>query len=131
MPRIVSGFARTFWEKWELFVISKNCFRLPRTVCDFQELFETSKKYLTLLRTAWEFQELFEASENCFRLPRKVWKFRELCETSEKFLRLRELWSSLVYNTSARHERHECNTSATRVLHKRYGCDTSEKFWFW
>ena len=66
-----------------------------------------------------------------------------------------EVRSSLIYNTSARyerhecqtsdtsgtrvrHERHECNTqvqhkgctndtSATRVLHERYGCDTNEK----
>ena len=49
--------------------------------------------------------------------------------------------STLIYNTSARHERHECNTSATRerheqhkgdmsatrVLHERHECDTSEK----
>ena len=38
--------------------------------------------------------------------------------------------SSLIYNTSARHERCECNTSATqttRVLHERRECDTSEK----
>ena len=51
-------------------------------------------------------------------------------------------WSSLIYNTSARHEQHErntnntiaprvrheqhkCNTSATRVLHERHECDTS------
>ena len=35
---------------------------------------------------------------------------------------------SLLYNTSARHERHECDTnytSATRVRHERYECDTS------
>ena len=66
-----------------------------------------------------------------------------------------EVRSSLIYNTSARyerhecqtsdtsgtrvrHERHECNTqvqhkgctndtSATRVLHERHGCDTNEK----
>ena len=52
------------------------------------------------------------------------------------------LRSSLIYNTSARHERHkcdtsdtnatrkgheqhECDTSATRVLHERHECDTS------
>ena len=45
--------------------------------------------------------------------------------------------SSLIYNTSARHKRHECDTSntsatrATRVLHEWHECDTSEKFWFW
>ena len=26
-----------------------------------------------------------------------------------------KIWSSLAYNTSARHEQHECNTSATLV----------------
>ena len=53
--------------------------------------------------------------------------------------------SSLIYNTSARHDRHECNTiailaiqvrherhecdtSATRLLHERKECETSEKF---
>ena len=61
-------------------------------------------------------------------------------------------WSSLIYNTSARHEWHECDTSATpvrhewtratrvqhkcdtsakRVLHERHECDTNEKIWFW
>ena len=48
-------------------------------------------------------------------------------------------WSSLIYNTSARQEQYECNTSAiratqvrhkwdtseTRVLHKRHECYTS------
>ena len=53
--------------------------------------------------------------------------------------------SSLIYYTSDRHERHECNTSdanatqvqhqqhecdtkATRVLHEQHECETSEKF---
>ena len=60
--------------------------------------------------------------------------------------------SSLIYKTSARHKRHECDrsdtnatlthecntsetrvqhecdTSATRVLHERHECDTSQKF---
>ena len=34
----------------------------------------------------------------------------------------------IQYNTSARHERHECDTSATgatRVLHERHECNTS------
>ena len=37
--------------------------------------------------------------------------------------------SSLIYNTSARHERCECNTSATlatRVLHERHECYTND-----
>ena len=32
-----------------------------------------------------------------------------------------------IYKFSARHQRHECDTSATRVLHERQDCDTSEK----
>ena len=60
-------------------------------------------------------------------------------------------WSSPIYNTSARQERHErreCNTSNTnatrmqrvqhecdtrlaRVLYKWHECETSEKLWFW
>ena len=57
------------------------------------------------------------------------------------FLNYSAIKSSLIYNTSARHERHECDTSATRVrheqrkcdtiatraLHERHECDTSEK----
>ena len=40
--------------------------------------------------------------------------------------------SSLIYNTSVGHDRHECNTSnsnrnATRVRHKQCECDTSAK----
>ena len=38
--------------------------------------------------------------------------------------------SSLIYNTSARHERHECDTNATlatRVRHECYTNDTSKK----
>ena len=33
--------------------------------------------------------------------------------------------SSLIYNMSARHERHECDTSATRGRHECYTNDTS------
>ena len=33
--------------------------------------------------------------------------------------------SSLICNTSDRHERHECDTNATRVLHERLECDMS------
>ena len=36
--------------------------------------------------------------------------------------------SSLIYNKSAKHKPHECDTSAAGVTHE---CDTSEKFWFW
>ena len=33
--------------------------------------------------------------------------------------------SSLIYNTSVRHERHECDTNATRVPHEFYTNETS------
>ena len=45
-----------------------------------------------------------------------------------EFMYYLNLWSSLIYNKSARHKRHECdisNTSATRVLHKRHEGNTS------
>ena len=52
-----------------------------------------------------------------------------------------EIWSSLIYDTSAEYERqsatqatrmrHEWDTSAPRVLHEPHKCDTSQKFWFW
>ena len=35
------------------------------------------------------------------------------------------IWSSLFYNTSTRHERHECNTSETRATRVQHKCDTS------
>ena len=35
--------------------------------------------------------------------------------------------SSLIYNTSARPERTECDTSVTELLHERRECDTSAK----
>ena len=34
---------------------------------------------------------------------------------------MKELGSSLIYNTSARHERHECSTNATRTIRVRHG----------
>ena len=35
------------------------------------------------------------------------------------------LWSSLIYNTTAKHERHECDTNATQLRHERHEWDTS------
>ena len=56
-----------------------------------------------------------------------------VCKLTFNSLRSQEIvediGSSLIYNTSARHERHECNTSdtnATRVSDKRHVCNTSE-----
>ena len=34
--------------------------------------------------------------------------------------------SNLIYNTSDRHERHECNTSATLATRVRHECDKSD-----
>ena len=34
--------------------------------------------------------------------------------------------SSLIYNMSARHERHECNTSETRATQVRHDCYTND-----
>ena len=34
--------------------------------------------------------------------------------------------SSLIYNTSARHERHECDTSDTSATQVRYECYTND-----
>ena len=35
------------------------------------------------------------------------------------------IWSSLIYSTSAWHKRHECNTTATLATRVRHKCDTS------
>ena len=38
------------------------------------------------------------------------------------------MWYTLIYNTTAKHERNECDTSdtnATRVRHKGHECDRS------
>ena len=55
---------------------------------------------------------------------------RQKTEMTKK-LKLLRYRSSLIYNTSARHARHECDTSdtnarlVTRVTHQRHECDTS------
>ena len=44
------------------------------------------------------------------------------------------MWSSLFYNTTARHERCECNangTTSTRVQHEQNECNTSETWATW
>ena len=55
------------------------------------------------------------------------WSETNLCFQWYSFLeRLHYyFWSSLFYNTNARHERHECHTgdaNATLVLHERHEC---------
>ena len=87
---------------------SENCFKLPRTVWDFRELFKNSENCLELPKTAWDFRGLFETCENCLKLPktvwnfekclkipRTVWDFRELFETSENCLKIpTTVWDS-------------------------------------
>ena len=49
--------------------------------------------------------------------------------TGENYLWRSLFWSSLIYNMSARQERHECDTSATQatwVWHERRDSDTSK-----
>ena len=77
--------------------------------------------------------------------PGQYWRIT-LDQTSQWIYYL--VRSSLIYNTSARLERHKCDTSntnaarvrhkrdrsatqTTRVLHDRHKCDTGEKFGFW
>ena len=36
------------------------------------------------------------------------------------------IWSSLIYNTSTRHEWHECNMSATQATRMQHECNTSD-----
>ena len=38
---------------------------------------------------------------------------------------IKQIGSSLIYNTSARHERHECDTKVTRVQHEQQERNTS------
>ena len=54
------------------------------------------------------------------------WIFLQL---SIKWTEFDQLWSSLLYNTSARHERHECDTndtSATKTTQVQHELDTSD-----
>ena len=49
--------------------------------------------------------------------------------TSENYKWRSLFWTSLIYNMSAKQERHECDTSdisATRVQHKQHECDTND-----
>ena len=67
--------------------------------------------WILLLKTTWliSYRSIFSNIQACF-----------LADKTPR--------SSLFYNTSARHGRHECDTndtSATRVRHGRHECDTS------
>ena len=54
-------------------------------------------------------------------LTGKDWYFTQLSTGMAGCL----LRSSLIYNTSARHERHECDMSETRATRVRHKCGTS------
>ena len=56
------------------------------------------------------------------------------CSSSRHVIKDHEIWSSLIYNTSTRHGRHECDTSdtnATRERHERHECCTSATRTIW
>ena len=90
-------------KNWVLF--KKYCLKLPRTVWDFREVFDTSENFLRVLGIVWDFWELFqvwkfwelsETCEKCLALSRIVWNFWEIFESSENCLRLSE-------NTAQKH----------------------------
>ena len=68
------------------------------------ECMEISKKVKTLI--TYPIQPTMSI---CFLIQCTYWK----------------TWSSLIYNTSGRHERHEYDTSATRATRVRHEWDTS------
>ena len=45
----------TFFLDPQPYESSENCLKLPKTVLDFRELFETLKNCLKISRTIWEF----------------------------------------------------------------------------
>ena len=49
-----------------------------------------------------------------FKTRLRIWNF------------YKKQWSSLIYSTSARNERHKCNTSATLATRVRHEWDTSD-----
>ena len=77
-----------------------------------------------------------------FVLSARYVRMRNFLGNSKQMQAVYMIWYSLIYNTSARHQRlecnisdmnatqvqhdrRECNTSATGVLHKRHECDTN------
>ena len=68
----------------------------------------------------------------CWPLVPKIilvwqWRWRQIVQQDMNSYSVSHFRSSLIYNTIARHERHECDTSetrATQVLHKRHECST-------
>ena len=79
-------------------------------------------------KTAWRFQIFLMATHLCLFIHDILYD-HILYELHKKFLRVAQKRSSLIYKASARHERHECDTSnmnVTRRQHEQNECNTSE-----
>ena len=120
------------------------------------KLVDEINKCYTRLDSSYYLQRLTNSNRSAQKLFYKLLQWLLMvCLLS--LLKRWKRWSLLFYNTTARHEQHECNmkherhecntsetratqvqhechtsnTSVTPVLHKRHECDTKEKFWFW
>ena len=105
----------------------------------FLEYSQVFKQYLHLIslkfkyqvrrwKTAWRFQIFLMAAHLCLFIHDILYD-HILYELHKKFLRVAQKRSSLIYKASARHERHECDTSnmnETRLQHEQNECNTSE-----
>ena len=105
----------------------------------FLEYSQVFKQYLHLIslkfkyqvrrwKTAWRFQIFLMVTHLCLFIHDILYD-HILYELHKKFLRVAQKRSSLIYKASARHERHECDTSnmnVTRRQHEQNECNTSE-----
>ena len=105
----------------------------------FLEYSQVFKQYLHLIslkfkyqvrrwKTAWRFQIFLMVTHLCLFIHDILYD-HILYELHKKFLRVAQKRSSLIYKASARHERHECDTSnmnVTRLQHEQNECNTSE-----
>ena len=98
--------------------------RLSETITWKWSLISCSEKFRTRLNKTPAIKSFFNNVNGLFHVQVNIYLFRKCCELCSKLIikTPERRQSSLIYNTSARHERHECNTSATRVWHK---CDMS------
>ena len=119
---------RQFWGTESPLKMTKNAFYFTLKALSVLEVF----KFLVIFL---DFLVIYKNG-----LIRKIRLILKL-KTSQPGKQTITIRSSLIYNTSARHERnewdtsatqaarvrlepHECDTSATRALHKRHECDT-------
>ena len=141
MPMSVSMLMRYFemiQENYGKLFRCKNSGTENRVSALFLEYSQAFKQYLHLIslkfkyqvrrwKTAWRFQIFLMATHLCLFIHDILYD-HILYELHKKLLRVAQKRSSLIYKASARHERHDCNTSkmsATRVRHKQHKCDTS------